>query len=226
MQQRDDRLRVAIVDDHPIFRLGLKQALTGFRRIDVRWDVATAEEAYRGLAAEPVDMVLMDVTLAGQVDGIEATRTIVSDHPGVTVVILSAALDDDVLEAAAEAGAAGFLPKQLSPEEIVSALRRIAEAAGSGNGAGESSTGPQPLSRRELDVLAALRWGLTNREIANRLGVSQTTINKHVHQILRKLKARNRVEALHIFASGSSLNPGGRQASDELAGSATARHSP
>jgi DNA-binding NarL/FixJ family response regulator len=201
LRQRDRRLRVAIVDDHPVFRLGLQQALTAHPGIEVRWDVATAEEAYRQLVAEPVDMVLMDVTLAGQVDGIEATRTIVRNHTGVAVVILSAVLDEDVLAAVAEAGAAGFLPKQLTPEDIVSALRRVATAAGSAGGEGEPETSSRGLSRRELDVLAAMRFGLTNREIAERLGVSQTTINKHVHQILLKLRARNRVEALTIFAS-------------------------
>jgi DNA-binding NarL/FixJ family response regulator len=194
---------VAVVDDHPVFRLGLRQALRAHKGIEVLWDAATVEDAFQLLTATRVDMVLMDAALTTKDDGIAATRRIIRKWPEVAVVVLSASLDDQVRADSLGAGASAYLSKQLSPEEIVRALRQVAverRAQSVPPLPVRASRGLGALTRREQDVLAAMRLGYTNREIAGYLGLSRTTINKHVHEILTKLNARNRVQAVTMLA--------------------------
>lgn len=211
-------MRIGIVDDHPLFRLGLRNALSEHADVRVRWDVASAGEARRRLSEAPVDVVLMDVNLGDLMDGIDATRAIVRAHPNTPVVMMSATVDDHVVFAAGKAGAAGYLAKDVQAEELVESLRALLGGSrthyrrASGDllqrfrkgratkGGGRSLYQPhQLLSGRESEVLAQIRAGRTNREIAARLGIAQTTVNKHVQKILKKLEARNRAQAASLF---------------------------
>jgi DNA-binding NarL/FixJ family response regulator len=156
-----------------------------------------------------VDAVLMDINLGGPVDGIQATDRLVAAWPELKVILISGLADERHVVAARRAGAAGFLPKDLSADQMVEAIVRMVSGTLPGLTSGIRSTaqlaGPvtgdppaaafESLSPREMEVLAEVRWARTNREIAERLGVSTTTVNKHVHQILRKLGLRNRGEA-------------------------------
>lgn len=201
-------LRLALVDDHEVFRMGLKSLLGRLPDVEVAWDTGSAHDAFDLYRREPVHALLMDINLGGPVDGLQATRRLTSTWPGVRVILISGLADERRLAVASQVGAAGFLPKELSGEEMVAAIQRmILTAAPYPNHAQRGhrqpfevrggSGGPtlQALSPREKEVLAEVRQARTNREIAVILGVSITTVNKHVHQILRKLGVRNRAEA-------------------------------
>jgi two-component system NarL family response regulator len=141
----------------------------------------------------PVDVVLMDVQLGPGPGGLEATSALMAKWPSLTVIVLSGSLDPMTREQASAAGAAGFLSKDVNASELISSVRRFAN--------GEATLSKRPddgqlvLSKRERQVLAEVRRGRTNREIAKTLGVSTTTVNKHVQQILKKLRVTNRVQA-------------------------------
>jgi DNA-binding NarL/FixJ family response regulator len=196
-------LRVAIVDDHEVFRLGLRTLLERTGAVEVAWDTGSPHEAWSRVSAEPVDAVLVDLNLGGPVDGLETARTLTSRHPGLRVVLMSGLVDEQRLAEAPRVGVVGFLPKALAADDMLAALQALVQRQAGGPGRDrlqpvlqdDVGTRIQPLSPRETEVLAEMRLGCTNREIAEKLRVSTTTVNKHVHQVLRKLGVRNRAEA-------------------------------
>jgi two-component system, NarL family, nitrate/nitrite response regulator NarL len=208
-------LRLGIIDDHPVYRLGLRRALQGLPDLSIIWDLGSASELARMLKEKPVDVVLMDVNLGGGVDGVTAAEALRHERRRVKVVLTSALADQERLTSASAAGVAAYLPKDLTVNELLGALRSVASGeksiAGdllSGmngvHGAGRRRTlqdldrKTPLLSSREAEVLAEVRQGRTNREIAHKLGISPTTVNKHVQQVLKKLKVRNRAQAATI----------------------------
>ncbi len=227
-------MRIGIVDDHPVFRFGLRQTLSREEGFRVLWDVGSAIDARLLLGQSIVDVVLVDLNLGGgAIEGTAAARMIRREKPEVKVVMISASVDDDVVFAAQQAGAAGYLAKDLRPEEIVASLRALSAPARAGSPSVPNNLlnrfetesprtmrsrlrrarGPGLLSRREAEVLADIRSGKTNREIARRLHISPTTVNKHVHHILQKLKARNRAQAVILssrLADGLATAGNGR----------------
>jgi DNA-binding NarL/FixJ family response regulator len=198
-------LRVAIVDDHEVFRLGLRTLLERTGAVEVAWDTGSPHEAWSRVGVEPVDAVLVDFNLGGPVDGLETARMLTSSHPGLRVVLMSGLMDEQRLAEAPRAGVVGFLPKSLAADDMLAAIQAVVREAG---GSGRERLLPvlqddpdsriQPLSPRETEVLAEIRLGRTNREIAEKLQVSTTTVNKHVHKVLRKLGVRNRAEAATV----------------------------
>lgn len=212
-------IRIGIVDDHPVFRLGLRRLFDDVEDLVVSWDLAAESDVLQTLESKPVDVVLMDLNLGPGQDGLRATREIVDGHEDVQVIVVSASLDLEAVAAARDAGASGYLPKDLPTAEMVAAVRALAK-----NGGGRSSFGDllagrlraypgsestaRALTRRQREVLAELRRGRTNREIAARLGVSITTVNKHVQQVLKKLHAKSRAQAIansQVVASGRAI---------------------
>jgi len=200
-------IRLGIVDDHPVFRLGLRLLFEREAEMEVAWDLASAGELMTTLASSPVDVVLMDLNLGPEDDSLGATRAVVARYPDVKVVFISASLDGDAAAAARVAGAVGYLPKDLSVRDMIGAIRGLA-AKGMGEivfgdfltpraaANGRNAIARHGLTRREHEVLVELRRGRTNREIASKLGVSIATVNKHVQQVLRKLQVRNRGQAV------------------------------
>ena len=201
-------LRLALVDDHEVFRLGLKSLLGRLPDVEVAWDTGSAHDAFDLCERQPVHAVLMDINLGGPVDGLQATRRLTSTWPELAVILISGFADERRLAVARQVGATGFLPKELGAQEMVSAIQKMVFGAARLRPDGRlgptrppAVRGPaavptlQALSPRELEVLGEVRQARTNREIADSLGVSITTVNKHVHQILRKLGVRNRAEA-------------------------------
>lgn len=202
-------IRVGIVDDHPVFRLGLRATFARQRDFTVVWDLGSPTRLLETVADTPTDIVLMDLDLGlgPNQDGLTATRVVRKAHPEIRVVIITAALDGGSMAASRAAGASGYLAKDLSAADMVAAVRtlsayrpirtisdsRIATAATSG---GRTWLATRGLTRREQEVLAALNRGHTNREIASQFGVSVTTVNKHVQQVLKKLHVRNRGQAV------------------------------
>jgi DNA-binding NarL/FixJ family response regulator len=207
-------VRIGIVDDHEVFRLGLRKLLERGDGVVVAWDTASPHEAWSRAAEGTVDAVLVDVHLGGPVDGLEVSRMLTSRDPSLKVVLMSGLVDEERMAGAARVGAAGFLPKELPADEMLEFLARL---VGTGPRAArrsarrmvfedEQGSSIGPLTVRELEVLAEIRQGRTNREIAAKLGVSTSTVNKHVRQVLRKLRVRNRAEAA-IVAAGLLARP-------------------
>ena len=199
-------IRLAIVDDHEVFRLGLRGLLERAGGIVVAWETGSAHEAWSRIVEQPVDAVLVDVHLGGPVDGLEVSRMLTTRDRGLKVILMSGLVDEQRLAEAPRVGAVGFLPKELAAEDMVEALvsmiepRRGSRRSQRMSFRDEHGSRLDALSLREREVLAEIRVGRTNREIAERLQVSTSTVNKHVHQVLRKLRVRNRAEAAIVAA--------------------------
>jgi DNA-binding NarL/FixJ family response regulator len=135
------------------------------------------------------------------VDGLEAARMLTARDPGLRVVLMSGLIDEQRLAEAPRVGAVGFLPKELSAEGMIEALVDLVAPRSAPRRPqrltfqDELGSPLETLSMREREVLAEIRLGRTNREIADKLQLSTSTVNKHVHQVLRKLRVRNRAEA-------------------------------
>jgi DNA-binding NarL/FixJ family response regulator len=184
----------------------------------VAWEAGSTAELRRMLAEDPVDVVLMDLALGGDDDGLAATRTIKEGRDSTKVIVLSASLDWEAAAAAREAGASGYLPKDLAVVDMVDAIRNL----GSPNisrlafsdllAVNLGVNRPllpwrQGLTKREQEVLLELRRGRTNKEIARRLAVSTTTINKHVQQVLKKLHVGTRAQAVAMADAEAAGRP-------------------
>ncbi|GAA5138856.1 response regulator transcription factor [Pseudonocardia adelaidensis] len=202
-----DGITVMVVDDHPIWREGVARDLTE-RGLDVVATAPDADAAVRIARAVRPRVVLMDLNL-GETTGLQAIEGILTALPETRILVLSASGEHaDVLEAV-KAGAAGYLVKSASAEELLAAVRRTADGfpvftpglAGLVLGeyrrlAGSDRSGPAvpALTERETDVLRLVAKGLTARQIGERLGVSHRTVETHVQSTLRKLQLHNRVQ--------------------------------
>jgi DNA-binding NarL/FixJ family response regulator len=202
-----DGITVMVVDDHPIWREGVARDLTE-RGLDVVATAPDADAAVRIARAVRPQVVLMDLNL-GEKSGVEAIVGILDTLPETRILVLSASGEHaDVLEAV-KAGAAGYLVKSASAEELLAAVQRTADGfpvftpglAGLVLGeyrrlADTDRSGPAvpALTDRETDVLRLVAKGLTARQIGERLGVSHRTVETHVQSTLRKLQLHNRVQ--------------------------------
>jgi DNA-binding NarL/FixJ family response regulator len=202
-----DGITVMVVDDHPMWREGVARDLTE-RGLDVVATAPDADAAVRIARAVRPRVVLMDLNL-GEKSGVQAIEGILDALPDTRILVLSASGEHtDVLEAV-KAGAAGYLVKSASAEELLAAVRRTADGfpvftpglAGLVLGeyrrlAGAERSGPEvpALTERETDVLRLVAKGLTARQIGERLGVSHRTVETHVQSTLRKLQLHNRVQ--------------------------------
>ena len=204
-------LRVLVVDDHPLFREGLRFTLERSEAVERVDEAADGRDAVRVTGETAYDVVVMDVRMPG-LDGIEATRAVAAT--GARVLVLTMYEDDATVLSAVRAGASGYLVKGADAEQVVSAVRAVGDGhavfgpslAAQVRHAFDSSpatplpTGPvvdlPQLSAREAEVLDLLAEGLTNAEIAGRLFISPITVRNHVSHILVKLQVRDRREAM------------------------------
>ena len=210
-------IRVLIADDHAAIRAGLTMILDGAPDIEVVAEAEDGAAAVRKASALRPDVVLMDVRMPGT-DGIEATRQVI--QAGVAQVIVLTTFDmDEYVYGALRAGAAGFLLKSVDAPRLVESVRLVA----AGDGVIEPSvtrrlmaafatSAPAPvrppglddLTQREHDVLVCLGEGLSNQQIARRLGVGDATVKTHVSRVLTKLDLRSRVQAA-VLAKDAGL---------------------
>jgi len=222
---------VLLADDQPLLRKGFRMILEEQPDITVIGEAANGEEAVRQVRQWAPEVVLMDVRMP-EMDGIEATRRIVSERLASRVLILTTFDLDEYVFGAVRAGASGFLLKDARPAELVGAVRTVARgdaivapratrllletylsvlppAPGDGEPrAGETALFAE-LTEREREVLLAMADGLSNAEIAERLYVSETTVKSHVGRILAKLGLRDRVQAVVLAYQTGLVRPGG-----------------
>ena len=200
-------IRVLIVDDHSIVREGIEVLLSEIKDIEV---VGTAKSGDEGIALTRElrpDVVLMDLVMP-RMNGVEATRRITADYPNARVLILTSFVAADQVFPAIKAGAMGYLLKDTTSAELVEGIRRVHRGEPSlhpeiarmmMDEIGQPTTGtkltPEPLTPRELEVLALVARGMSNKEIAEELTISPETSRTHVNRILSKLHLANRVQA-------------------------------
>jgi DNA-binding NarL/FixJ family response regulator len=209
-------IRVAIVDDQELVRTGFRLILDAEPGIEVVGEAGDGREALAMVARDRPDVVLMDIQMP-VLDGIEATRRL-ADAP-VRTVILTTFERDDYIRAAIGAGASGFLVKNAPPEDLVSAVRVVAQGdallspsvtrrvlAQLSHGSPDLTAAArlEGLTGRETEVLRLVAAGLSNAEIAGRLHLGEATVKTHVSRVLMKLQLRDRVQAV-VFAYESGL---------------------
>nr|WP_307470735.1 response regulator transcription factor [Microbacterium sp. SORGH_AS_0505] len=228
-------MRVLIVDDQSLIRLGFRMVLEAADGIEVVGEAADGAGAVEATARLRPDVVLMDVRMPG-VDGIEATARIARDHPAVRVLVLTTFDLDEYAFGALRAGAGGFLLKDAGRDELVAAVRAVAAGEATlaprivrrmielvtdtggtlpGGSAEPAAREHSSLTAREEEVLGAMARGLTNAEIADELFLGESTVKTHVGRILAKLPARDRVHAV-LIAHGLAdpVDSGGAQVNE------------
>jgi len=199
-----DAIRVLLVDDHQVVREGLRRMLELETDLQVVGEVADAREVLTQVELLSPEVILMDIKMPG-VDGIELTRQVKQKQPSCNIIMLT--LYDEYLTQAIEAGATGYLLKDIKREELIRAIRaahegrsplnlslsqeQLAEFAAPAEGKQRAY-----LSERELAILRLIAEGVTNREIANQLFLSPASIKRSVRLIFEKLGVRNRAEAV------------------------------
>jgi DNA-binding NarL/FixJ family response regulator len=207
-----ETIRVAVVDDQRLFTKGLSglvDMLDGVEVVGVAYD---GEEAVALCREEEPDVVLMDISMP-KMDGISATRAVRDLLPQTAVIILTAHEDDEHVFEGIKAGAQGYLLKDSEPEDLSRAIHTV--HAGNtiiapdlaqkmlntfeSGGSGRSQLAPPPLTERELEVIRALAQGMSDRQIAQSLGISEKTVRNHTSNIYRKLHIFDRTQAV-IYA--------------------------
>lgn len=198
-------IRILIADDHAVVRQGLRTFLDLQDDLEVVGDVPDGQEAVAAALESEPDVVLMDL-LMPRMDGIEATRKILAERPATRVIALTSFLDDDRVLPAVRAGAAGYLLKDVEPQELVEAIRTVhggeallhpAVTARLMAEFDERARGPagHSLTAREHDVLRLIARGLPNKLIARELEIAEKTVKTHVSSVLAKLGVTDRTQA-------------------------------
>ena len=215
------RNTVMIVDDHPLFRQGLRRIIEEGGRFTVVAEAETGYEAIRQADIHNPHIILSDIQLPG-VTGLKIARILKKQHPRTQIVFCSMHIDDERLFDAVRAGASAFLTKDIEAQQLVNALNRVADGeqlinqtllsrpqlawrvltefrdmTGDGDkiAAPKSNNGPQ-LSVREVEVLDCVSQGLSNKEIADALYITEQTVKNHMTSVLRKLGVNDRVQAV------------------------------
>ena len=211
------RISILIVDDQTLMREGLSTILELESDFLIAGTAANGQEAVKFCLKNPPDVVLMDIRMP-QMDGVEATRRITAAHPSVKIIILTTFMEDDLIVKGLKAGAKTYILKDLPSEKLAESIRAIYRgdifmqpeiaarlvdrAAGqfpTDKGHENDNALVEPLTRREMDILALMAEGLSNSAIASRLHLSEGTVKNHISSIYGKLGINDRTQAV-LFA--------------------------
>jgi DNA-binding NarL/FixJ family response regulator len=204
-------VRLFLVDDHPIVRAGLAALLGGEEDVEIVGEASTGADAVRLVGLRTPDVVLMDLRLEGEWDGVETTRRVRALPDPPAVLILTTYESDADIVRAVDAGAIGYLLKDSPPDRLIEAVRAA--------GRGESALSPHVAARlmnrvrdplpaltaRETEILQLLAEGVGNREIAKRLYVTEATVKTHLRRIYAKLGADTRTAAVRAAVDRSLI---------------------
>jgi DNA-binding NarL/FixJ family response regulator len=222
-------IRVLVVDDQALVRAGFSMIIRAESDLEVVGEAGDGREALDAARRLMPDIVLMDVRMP-LMDGIEATRRLLAEHGGIKVVMMTTFDMDEYVYAALQAGASGFLLKDVPPEQLIAGIRAV--VAGDAllapsvtrrliegfirrpsRSLGQQPTALARLTSREREVLQVMAQGLSNAEIAQTFVLSETTVKTHVARILNKLGLRDRVQAVVFAYEHALVLPGGQSSS-------------
>jgi DNA-binding NarL/FixJ family response regulator len=212
-----DRIRILIVDDHALFRVGISNILAREREVEVVGEAADGRAAVDMVGMVSPSIVLMDLSLPAP-GGLDTTQRIRREFPAIAVIVMAQDEDEESLFASIKAGAAAFIIKDISPEDLIHVIRRVAqgeflindkvfskpavasrvlkefrELAVYGQ---EAQPIFAPLSPREVEILDNIAQGMTNKQVAYALSISEQTVKNHMSSILRKLAVNDRTQAV------------------------------
>jgi DNA-binding NarL/FixJ family response regulator len=205
-------LRVLVADDHLIVRLGLVALIDGESDMQVVAQAANGREALDQFRAHRPDVTLIDLRMPGE-DGVYAIEAIHEVEPSARIIVLTIHKGDDAVYRALQAGAKGYLLKNVAGDELLSAIRKVH--------AGESWIPAEiaermaarllqvPLSAREIEVVKLIAQGLSNKRIADRLQLGESTVRTHVASLMTKLGADNRTHAANLALERNIIAPAG-----------------
>jgi len=213
----DARVRILLVDDHALFRLGMRQILEQEPDFDIVGEADDSRSAFEAAEQHDPDIVLLDLSIPAP-GGIETTQRIKREVPSAGIIALAVAEDEDMLFDAIKAGAAAFILKDIGPDDLVTIIRRVnggeylindkvfarpavasrvlkefRELAVYGQ---EAAPIFAPLSPREVEILDNVAKGMTNKQVAYSLSISEQTVKNHMSSILRKLSVNDRTQAV------------------------------
>lgn len=200
------KIKVMIVDDHSVVRSGLGAFLMAIDDLELVGEASCGEEAVQKASEVKPDVILMDLKMQGM-GGVAAIRTIKHNEPKIKIIALTSYIDDGLVQGALQAGANGYLMKNVQADEMANAIRsaavgRLTLSPEASEALSESSEYPmfpaEVLTDRERDVLKLLTEGLSNNEIAERLIISPSTVKYHIGNIYTKLGVDSRVAAVSI----------------------------
>ena len=197
------RIRILTADDHHLIRAGVASFLATEPELTVVAEAANGEEALERYREARPDVVLMDLSMP-VMDGLAATRAILQEFPDARIIVLTTYTGDEDIHQALNAGAMGYLVKDMMVAEVVKAIRQVmAGHRGIPPVVAATLAGHTPriaLTPRETEVISLMSEGLTNAQIAGRIGRTEETVKVHVKNILQKLDARDRTAAVTIAA--------------------------
>jgi len=202
------KYKIALVDDHPIFVSGLRKLLEEEEDFEVVCVAYSYQEALRKIPEQEVDLVILDINLSGE-DGIQVLRKLRKDNPDLPVLMLTVEESEEVIYRAVREGARGYILKHYPPEHLIKSIRaclsgevlldsgvymKVLEMMRKEDPEEERSLLFERLSPREIEIARLIAQGKSNREIAELLYISESTVKNHISNILRKLELKDRVD--------------------------------
>jgi DNA-binding NarL/FixJ family response regulator len=188
---------IILVDDHPIFRQGLRRIIESKKDLEVIQETSSGEEALRLIKRFPPCVVLMDICLP-YMNGLQTTQEIKLAAPEVAVIILTGYHDMEQSRHALAVGAVAYFPKDVEPKQLIEAIREAGRGQPApGTGISRPGTVLIALSPREMEILRHIATGENNKEIAVQLGISRQTVKNHMTSIFKKLSVKDRTQAAH-----------------------------
>ncbi len=214
-----EKIRIILVDDHQIIRDGIKALLAGFEEVRIIAEAGSAEECLQSLRFHQADLALVDISLPG-ISGLKLTEELSALYPAMKVLILSMHLNETYISTAFKAGALGYLAKNTTRDELITAIREVA----SGNkyvgkevsevitqgyirrAQAEDQPEDELLSKREIEILRLSAEGLGNKEISDKLFISVRTVESHKNHIMQRLEIKSTVDLIKFAIRNHLVN--------------------